>query len=126
MNYKIVRSQDARRSETPNAVMTTLASPTVSGAVDTSLWLVEMKAGASGPIHAMDSDQHWHVLRGSLQCEIDGVNNDLQAGDTITITAETTRQFRAVTDVVMVVTGKSNAAASTEPGVAPVVPPWIS
>ena len=125
MTFTIVRAMETRITETPNAVMTTLASPTVSGSA-TSMWLVTMQADAAGPVHAMDSEQNWHVLAGTLRCEIDGEVYELGAGDSLRISGEVGRQFTAITDVTMVVSGESGAMASTGNGSAPVVPPWIS
>ncbi len=43
----VIRRGQGRRTETPNAVMTTLASPTLGGA-EHSLRRVDMAPGASG------------------------------------------------------------------------------
>ena len=49
----VIRCGEARRTETPNAVMTTLASPTLGGARQ-ALWRVDMTGGQAGPLHAFD------------------------------------------------------------------------
>ena len=41
-----VRAGENRRTETPNATMTTLASPTLGSTAGLSMWQVEMAAGA--------------------------------------------------------------------------------
>lgn len=125
MTFQIVRADEARITETPNATMTTIASPTVSGS-STSMWLVNMLSDATGPVHAMDSEQSWYVLSGTMQCEIDGDIHRLEAGDSLRVSGRVTRQFTAITDVTMMVTGESAATASTGDGSNPVVPPWLA
>ena len=61
---KVVRNANIRRTQTPNATMTTLASPTLGATEGLSLWKVEMAAGASGPRHVFDSEQLWTVQAG--------------------------------------------------------------
>lgn len=125
MSHTIVRASNARITATPNATMTTLASPTLSES-NTSLWIVEMKRGASGPLHSMSSDQVWHLLSGSVTCEIDGESIALEPGDTLRISGGVNRQFRAQSDARLLVSGASDAEASTDNGVTSVVPGWIS
>lgn len=125
MTFKIVRANEARITETPNAMMTTLASPTMSGSA-TSMWIVKMTANAAGPMHTMDSEQIWHVLAGTAQCEIEGEACAMGQGDSLRISGGANRQFTAITDVTMVVSGESAATASRDDGSNPVVPPWIS
>ena len=55
---KIPRSA-ARVTDTPNASMTTLASPTQGGTTVLSLWRVTMRAGQRGPEHSFDVEQAW-------------------------------------------------------------------
>lgn len=45
-----VRSTHARRAATPNAIMTTLASPSLGSSAGLSLWQVQMNAGQRGPL----------------------------------------------------------------------------
>ena len=58
----VIRNAESRRTETPNAVMTTLASPTQGGAGQ-AVWRVDMRPGQSGPLHAIDTEQVWTVRR---------------------------------------------------------------
>ena len=64
-----VRSGQARRTETPNAVMTTFASPTQGASRELSLWQVDMRAGQAGPEHVFDSEQVWHMLDGTARID---------------------------------------------------------
>ena len=50
MSLSIVRGKSMRRSETPNAVMTTLASPTQGGTKTVSAWRIVMQPGQQGPV----------------------------------------------------------------------------
>ena len=121
-----VRSARARRTETPNAVMTTFASPTQGASQGLSLWQVDMRAGQRGPEHVFDSEQVWHVQQGEAQFTVDGQAVTLAAGDSLVLAAGATRQVSAAAPVRMVVCGHGNAVV-TVPGEAQSrgTPPWI-
>lgn len=90
----VIRNADRRRTETPNGVMTTLASPTQGGAGQ-AVWRVEMPAGASGPQHAFDTEQVWTVLDGGATIELAGEPTEVAAGDTIVLPADVPRRVVA-------------------------------
>jgi quercetin dioxygenase-like cupin family protein len=117
----------ARRTETPNAVMTTLASPTQGGAAGLSLWRVEMGAGQQGPPHVFDTEQVWSVLTGAVQIEAGADVHDLGPGDTLVLPGGVVRQVRATSDSRLVVCGHGDAEASVpgEDG-SRGVPAWIA
>src|ERR1700739_802879 len=98
-----------RRTETPNAVMTTLASPTQGPTAQLSVWRVEMRAGQQGPRHVFDSELVWHVLVG----EVDGTIGDPtalpRAGDAVVLQAMAERQISAVTATQIIACGRGNA-----------------
>lgn len=121
-----VRSAQVRRTETPNAVMTTFASPTQGASQGLSLWQVDMRAGQQGPEHVFDSEQVWHVQEGEARFTVDGQAATLAAGDSLVLPAGTTRQVSAVTAVRIVVCGHGGAVV-TVPGEAQSrgTPPWI-
>jgi quercetin dioxygenase-like cupin family protein len=122
-----VRSLSMRRTETPNAVMTTLASPTQGPTDQLSLWRVEMRAGQRGPRHVFDSEQVWHVLAGELDVTIGDETARLSAGDAAVLPAKTKRQISAVTATQIIVCGRGSAVASVPGENAPRgTPPWIS
>jgi quercetin dioxygenase-like cupin family protein len=126
-SFHIVHANETRRTETPNATMTTLASPTLSGPTAISLWRVEFSIGASGPVHVMDSEQIWTVTSGTIVCIIDEDLHTLTTGDTILIAGKVTRQFVATTNASLVVCGKSDALASTPANSdQAITPPWIA
>jgi quercetin dioxygenase-like cupin family protein len=87
-----VRAAEGRRTETPSATMTTLASPTLGPSEGLSLWRVEMEAGVTGPLHVFDSEQLWTVLAGELTIAVDAAPTELGAGDTVVIPAGVERQ----------------------------------
>lgn len=123
----LVKRADARTTRTPNATMTTLASPTLGATSGRSLWLVEMAAGATGPMHVFDTEQIWTVIDGTVAIEIEGADHPLDAGDTLVIPAGAERQVHATTACRMLVTGDATATASV-PGESEArgTPPWIS
>jgi quercetin dioxygenase-like cupin family protein len=125
--HHLVRRGDTRKTVTPNAAMTTLASPTLGAASGRSLWLVDMVAGATGPLHIFDTEQIWTLLEGSAAIDIDGIEYVLDAGDTVVIPAETQRQVHARTPCRMLVTGGAAAIASVPGESEPRgTPAWIS
>lgn len=124
----VIRKAERRRTETPNAVMTTFASPTQGGA-ERSLWQVDAAAGSSGPLHVFDVEQTWTVLDGAATVDLDGATHELEAGDTVVIPAGVPRRFSAGPDrgYTAVVTAAATALA-TVPGSDgdPVNPAWIA
>jgi quercetin dioxygenase-like cupin family protein len=122
----IIRDDETRRTETPNATMTTLASPTLGGTATLSLWRVAYAAGASGPLHTMDSEQIWTLESGGAVCLIGTERYELAPGDTIWIAADVPRQFLSTTDSRFTVCGFADAVARTDGNPGGVVPPWIA
>jgi quercetin dioxygenase-like cupin family protein len=121
----LVRSDGARRVETPNAVMTTYASPSQGGSTQ-ALWRVEMAPGAIGPVHVMGAEQIWTVLAGGATVTLDEEPVRADVGDTLVLGAGRTRQIAAdaVAGLTAIVTGRGADVASG-PDREPVVPPWI-
>lgn len=123
----IIHTLDARLSETPNAVMTTLASPTLGGSA-LALWRVEMAPGAVGPAHRFAVEQVWTILAGAAAFVIDGQTHTVAAGDTVILRADQLRQVRADPveglDALAASPGPAHAvlADGTDRG----VPPWIA
>lgn len=122
-----VRSHEHRRTETPNATMTTLASPTLGPTRGWSMWRVEMSAGARGPRHVFDSEQLWTVLEGEVSVAVDDETCDLAAGDTVVLAAGAERQISARTAVRLLVCGRGDAIVRV-PGeeASRGTPPWIA
>lgn len=89
---RIVRSTDTRRTETPSAAMTTLASPTVGNAAN-PLWKVEAPAGQPGPLHCIDTEQVWTLLDGTATVTTADRTAELAPGDTVVIPAHLPRRL---------------------------------
>jgi quercetin dioxygenase-like cupin family protein len=122
----IIRAADARRSETPNAAMITLASPTQGGAGH-AVWRVEMRPGQAGPLHAFDAQQVWTVLEGSAALSLDGAQHALAPGDTAVIPAAVSRQVVAGdAGFAAIVSAAAGARAGLPDGTDKGVPPWIA
>ena len=123
----VIHRADQRRTETPNAVMTTLASPTVGGA-GRSLWRVEMQPGAQGPEHSFDVEQVWTVLEGAADVVLDGRTARVEVGDTLVLAPGRTRQITADAEagLVAMVTSPPEGRASMVDGTDRGVPAWIA
>jgi quercetin dioxygenase-like cupin family protein len=91
---RVIRSEETRRTETPNAVMTTLASPT-QGESAQAVWRVEMQPGHPGPLHGIDAEQVWTVLAGGASIEAGADAATLGPGDTIVLPADVARRITA-------------------------------
>jgi quercetin dioxygenase-like cupin family protein len=90
----VIRSADSRRTETPNAVMITLASPT-QGQASTSVWRVEMKPGQAGPLHAFDAEQIWTILAGGASVLLGADVIEAGPGDTLVLPPDVPRKITA-------------------------------
>lgn len=123
----LVRHAESRRSETPNAAMTTLASPTVGGA-RSSIWRTEVKPEVKGPVHIFDVEQIWTFLEGEATIELDGETLTAGPGDTAVLPAHATRRLTAGPEgYTAIVTAPAEAHASTpDDADNKVVPPWIA
>ena len=123
----LVHHAENRRSETPNAVMTTLASPTLGGA-RSSVWRTEVKPDVKGPVHVFDVEQIWTFLEGAATVELDGEAFTVGPGDTAVLPAEAIRRLTAGPEgYAAIVTAPAGARAWTLDDVRnKIVPSWIS
>ncbi|WP_250280113.1 cupin domain-containing protein [Frankia sp. Cppng1_Ct_nod] len=122
----VVRSADARRTTTPNATMTTFASPTQGGAAS-AMWRVDMATGAKGPVHSFDVEQIWTVLDGAATIDIADHSHSVATGDTVILPAGVPRQIHADPNLgfAAVVAAPAGARARPIDG-DEVVPAWIA
>jgi quercetin dioxygenase-like cupin family protein len=122
----VIRHADSRQTTTPNAVMTTHASPTQGGSA-LAVWRVEMAAGAAGPQHSFDGEQVWTALAGGATVELDGATVAVHPGDTVVMPVGVQRRVLAdaAAGFTAVVAAAAGARASV-PGGEPVLPAWIA
>lgn len=123
----VIRHADARRSETPNGVMTTFASPT-QGGTGHAVWRVDVRPGAEGPLHYFDCEQVWTFLEGGATVELGGETVVVTPGDTVIMPPDATR--RVVADpsagYAAIVAAPAGARAFLADGTDKGVPPWIA
>ncbi|GAA2210384.1 hypothetical protein GCM10009850_058430 [Nonomuraea monospora] len=91
----VVPGADSRRIETPNGVMTTLASPSQGAAGQVAMWRVDAKPGMVGPVHAFDAELVWTWLDGRAVVELGGERYEVSAGDTMVLPADVSRRMFA-------------------------------
>ncbi|GAA1399663.1 hypothetical protein GCM10009639_39710 [Kitasatospora putterlickiae] len=120
----VIRLTDARRTETPSAVMTTCASPT-QGGTGLAVWRVEMPPARTGPRHAMDTEQVWTFLTGSAAVELAGEELHLGPGDTLVLPAAAPRRLRTDGGFTAVVASPAPSRAVNLDTGDRVAPPWI-
>ncbi|WP_406198129.1 cupin domain-containing protein [Kitasatospora sp. NBC_01560] len=125
----VVRSTEARRTETPNAVMTTFASP-AQGGTGLAMWRVEMGAGKQGPLHVFDVEQIWTVLGGGATVELGADELAVGAGDTVIMPAGVARRITTGTaggfTAVVAAPGGARVHKVGESGDTAFVPGWIA
>jgi quercetin dioxygenase-like cupin family protein len=121
----VIRHTETRRSETPNAVMTTLASPTLGG-TQQSIWRVETIAGAAGPLHVIDREQIWTFLEGGATVELDGEATMVGPGDTVVLPADRPRRLTTDSGYAAIVTAPAGARAGLADSSERSTPPWIA
>jgi quercetin dioxygenase-like cupin family protein len=124
MPIRSIRAVSARRTESQNAVMITLASPTQGDAGVLSMWQLEMRQGQLDSDHTVDSEQIWHVTGGQLAIAVERVSVRLAAGDTLVVPETVVRRVTALTDATAIVCGFGDAIVSRL-GEAGSTPPWI-
>ncbi|MDL4819274.1 cupin domain-containing protein [Actinomadura opuntiae] len=89
----LLRNADNRRTETPNGVMTTLATPTQGGTEGIAVWRVDWVPGRTGPLHAFDTEQVWTFLDGAVTIDLDGRKIEAGPGDTVVLPPGLPRQM---------------------------------
>jgi quercetin dioxygenase-like cupin family protein len=80
----VLEAPSAPTHELPGARFTTLASPS-RGAAETSVWRVELLAGAEPVPHQVTREEIFVALEGTATATLDGVAGDLHAGDTLVL-----------------------------------------
>lgn len=127
----LVTAAMRRSTTTPNATMTTLASPTLGGA-HASVWLVEMPGGATGPAHAFAGELVWAITRGTARLTTGDPERpveavDLRAGDTVVLPGGELRRFAAGPDGFSAMVAAAAPGEVTRAGGEPAgVPAWVA
>jgi quercetin dioxygenase-like cupin family protein len=111
----LVSAADARVQETPNAVMTTFAAPSL-GSSELAAWEVRMRPGQRGPDHSADREQVWVVLDGAAHVTVDGQPLVAGPGDTLVIPASVVRSIAAPEGLRAFVATGAGTSVSTEAG----------
>jgi quercetin dioxygenase-like cupin family protein len=114
-------------STTPNAVMTSLATPS-RGSTEVSAWTVRMAPGASGPRHAMDREQIWLPLSGTITITAGQTERQVAPGQAAILPAGEVRQIRTgegPAEVLVCMAGGAGLATLAETGEARPVP-WTA
>jgi len=111
----LVPACDAVVHETPNAVMTALATPSL-GSSELATWEVRMRPGQQGPPHTTDREQVWVVLDGAAHATVDGEPLVAAPGDTLVIPAAATRAIAAPGGLRALVTTAAGTRVHTEAG----------
>ena len=114
----------APRHETPNAVMRTLAAPSL-GTSDLSVWEVVMRAGQCGPRHHVDREQVWTLVSGELRVAVGDEAVVLRVGDTLRVPPDAPRQVAATADARAVVASPAAPNATAPDGTSRPLP-WAA
>lgn len=123
----IVERTAQRVTTTPNATMTTLASPSL-GDSRLSLWQVDMNAGATGPMHAFAGQVTWAIIDGTGTLDTqDGVGPvALQRGTTLVIDGCRMRRFTAGPDGFRAVVAAIPSEVTAAHDGSTATPPWVA
>jgi quercetin dioxygenase-like cupin family protein len=119
-----VRLLETRVAETPAATMRTYASPSTPVGAEVAVWRTDMPAGATGPLHAIDTDQVVVVLEGDLSAEVDGRSCHVPVGDSLVLPARSQRRLTAGATGLVTLTASTPGARARVGDADPVVVPW--
>ena len=122
----VIPAAERRTTTTPNATMTTCATPT-QGQAGLALWITAMAPGAQGPWHRLDGEQVLTVLSGALTLEHGGAAVRLGVGDTAVLRADEERRITAddATGVEMACAAPRPLRAHDGEGADRGVPDWM-
>ncbi|NGO77222.1 cupin domain-containing protein [Streptomyces sp. YC504] len=107
----VISPTDENVTESPGARMTGLAAPS-RGSTELSTWTVVMKAGQSGPEHAISREQVWTVTAGALEVTCDGSTEKVMAGQTFILPPGAVRRINAPQAAEALVAMRSDGVAS--------------
>jgi quercetin dioxygenase-like cupin family protein len=120
----VLHAPQSPTHELPGVRFTTLASPRL-GTTETSIWMLELHAGAEPVPHRVTREELFVALEGEATATLDGVAHTVRAGDTLALPPDV--QFALVTSgrapfraLVCLPVGGQAAIAGGEP----FTPPW--
>jgi quercetin dioxygenase-like cupin family protein len=90
----VIPAADRRTTTTPNATMTTCATPE-QGRSGLAVWITAMAPGAQGPWHRLDGEQVLTVLSGAMSLDHAGTSVRLGPGDIAVLPADEDRRITA-------------------------------
>lgn len=120
---KIVSATEARTVTTAAAVATAYAAPS-QGSTELCNWRVQMKPRTSGPLHAIDREQLWTVLTGTLTVTAEGRTETAGPGQTVILPADVDRQVTSGDEPAEALVCMAVGGQATVPGAPPVPLPW--
>ncbi|WP_280408840.1 cupin domain-containing protein [Nocardia brasiliensis] len=120
----IITAAEAPRFENEHASFIGLAAPS-RGSTENCAWRLTLKPGVAAPPHALDREEIFVAVSGSMNVTIDGETHTVTAGDALIVPAHQqfamanphTEPFEAV--VVLPVGGQGLI-----PGQPPITAPW--
>jgi quercetin dioxygenase-like cupin family protein len=126
MKATLVRQEEAPRFDVHGAHVVAYASPS-RGSQSLATWRVTLEAGATSPLHSLDSDEVFLCLSGSAEFEVGADRLTVRKGDGITVAAGTPFRFRVLGDAPFEAFAcvKAGCQAQVEGG-APFAPPWAT
>jgi quercetin dioxygenase-like cupin family protein len=121
---RVVTETPARTTPSASGSVAALAAPS-QGSTELCNWRVRMNAGSSGPVHAIDREQLWAVLAGTLEFTVDGETIRVRPGETAILPAHQLRQATAGDSPVDAVVCMAAGGRARLPGSADAIPlPW--
>jgi quercetin dioxygenase-like cupin family protein len=119
----LVTAADTVVHETPNAVMTTVAAPSL-GSTSFAAWEVRMRPGQRGPEHVAADEQVWIVLDGTAHATVADEALVATAGDTLVLPADLPRTIEAPDGLRAFVATAAGSTVRTSEGERPL--PWAA
>ncbi|WP_026416222.1 cupin domain-containing protein [Actinomadura oligospora] len=89
----VIRDTESRRFQTPNGIMTSLATPTQGGTSKLAVWKVDAVPGVTGPFHVLDDESVWTCLGGAATFTVGDEVVDVAPGDTLLLPGGVERQM---------------------------------
>jgi mannose-6-phosphate isomerase-like protein (cupin superfamily) len=126
MKPTVVRLQDAPRFTVEGAEVTAYASPS-RGSQALATWRLSLAAGAGSPLHTLEVDEVFLALAGAAEFHAAGEVLRVEAGDGITVPANT--EFRIVSVGAVAFEAAVSVPASIRARIgsgAAFVPPWAA